>query len=37
VLLLEPCAWEEGRGGYRAEQALVVTATGYELLSAPPP
>jgi len=37
VLLLEPCAWEEGRGGYRAEQALVVTATGYELLSASPP
>jgi Xaa-Pro aminopeptidase len=37
VLVLEPCAWEEGRGGYRAEQALVVTSSGYELLSAPPP
>jgi Xaa-Pro dipeptidase len=37
VLLLEPCDWEEGRGGYRAEQALVVTASGYELLSTPPP
>ena len=37
VLVLEPCAWEEGLGGYRAEQALVVTPTGHELLSAPPP
>lgn len=37
VLVLEPYAWEEGLGGYRAEQTVVVTDTGYERLSAPPP
>jgi Xaa-Pro aminopeptidase len=37
VLVLEPYAWEEGLGGYRAEQTVVVTDTGCELLSAPPP
>jgi Xaa-Pro aminopeptidase len=37
VLVLEPYAWEEGLGGYRAEQTIVVTATGTERLSASPP
>ncbi len=37
VLVLEPYAWEEGLGGYRAEQMIAVTETGYERLSAPPP
>jgi Xaa-Pro dipeptidase len=37
VLVLEPCVFEEGMGAYRAEQTVVVTATGHERLSAPPP
>lgn len=37
VLVLEPCAWEEGAGGYRAEQMIAITADGCEHLSAPPP
>ena len=37
VLVLEPYAWEEGLGGYRAEQTIVVTASGTERLSASPP
>jgi Xaa-Pro aminopeptidase len=37
VLVLEPYVWEEGAGGYRAEQTIAITETGYELLSAPPP
>jgi Xaa-Pro aminopeptidase len=37
VLVLEPYVWEEGRGGYRAEETIVITPTGYERLSAPPP
>jgi len=37
VLVLEPYAWEEGLGGYRAEQTIVITPRGFERLSAPPP
>lgn len=37
VLVLEPYVWEEGAGGYRAEQMIVLTETGFERLSAPPP
>jgi len=37
VLVLEPCAWEEGAGGYRAEQTIAITPEGYERLSAAPP
>lgn len=37
VLVLEPYVWEEGAGGYRAEQTIAVTADGFEMLSAPPP
>jgi len=35
--VLEPYAWEEGLGGYRAEQTIVITPHGFERLSAPPP
>ena len=37
VLVLEPYAWEEDLGGYRAEQTIVITSHGFERLSAPPP
>jgi Xaa-Pro aminopeptidase len=37
VLVLEPYAWEEGRGGFRAEVTIAVTPGGVERLSAPPP
>jgi Xaa-Pro dipeptidase len=37
VLVLEPYVWEEGAGGYRAEQTIAITATGHDVLSAPPP
>ena len=37
VLVLEPYVWEEGAGGYRAEQMIAITAAGHERLSAPPP
>jgi len=37
VLVLEPYGWEEGVGGYRAEQTIVITAQGFDRLSAPPP
>jgi Xaa-Pro dipeptidase len=37
VLVLEPYAFEEGLGGYRAEQTIAVTETGWTPLSAPPP
>ena len=33
VLVLEPITWEDGVGGYRAEEIVAVTADGYELLS----
>jgi Xaa-Pro aminopeptidase len=33
VLVLEPVIWEPGRGGYRAEETVVVTESGYEMLS----
>jgi Xaa-Pro dipeptidase len=37
VLVLEPYVWEEGAGGYRAEQTIAITASGHVRLSAPPP
>jgi Xaa-Pro aminopeptidase len=37
VLVLEPYVWEEGAGGYRAEQMIAITAADAERLSAPPP
>ena len=33
VLVLEPVIWEDGRGGFRAEEIVVVTDDGYERLS----
>jgi Xaa-Pro aminopeptidase len=35
VLVFEPIIWEDGAGGYRAEEIVAVTERGYELLSAP--
>jgi Xaa-Pro aminopeptidase len=37
VLVLEPYVWEERGGGYRAEQTILITETGFDRLSAPPP
>ena len=33
VFVLEPIAWADGTGGYRGEEIVAVTETGYELLS----
>jgi Xaa-Pro dipeptidase len=33
VLVLEPVVWEDGRGGFRAEEIIAVTDDGYERLS----
>ena len=33
VLVLEPVVWEESHGGYRAEEVVVVTEDGCELLT----
>ena len=33
VLVLEPVVWEEGVGGHRAEESVVVTASGHERLT----
>lgn len=33
VLVLEPVIWEEGEGGYRAEEIVAVTENGYRWLS----
>jgi len=33
VLVLEPVIWEDGRGGFRAEDMVAVTEDGYERLS----
>ncbi|HEY6317878.1 MAG TPA: M24 family metallopeptidase, partial [Acidimicrobiia bacterium] len=33
VLVLEPVIWEDGRGGFRAEDIVAVTEDGYERLS----
>jgi Xaa-Pro aminopeptidase len=33
VLVLEPVVWDDGHGGYRAEEVVVVTADGCELLT----
>ena len=33
VFVLEPISWADGTGGYRGEEIVAVTETGYELLS----
>jgi len=33
VMVLEPVVWEDGVGGYRAEDIVVVTEDGYQMLS----
>ncbi len=33
VLVLEPCTWEDGVGGYRGEEIVAVTDDGFEKLS----
>lgn len=33
VLVLEPVIWEDGHGGFRAEEIIAVTEDGYERLS----
>jgi Xaa-Pro aminopeptidase len=34
VLVLEPVIWDDGRAGYRAEEIVAVTETGWTMLSA---
>jgi Xaa-Pro aminopeptidase len=34
VLVLEPVIWDDGRAGYRAEEIVAVTDTGWRMLSA---
>jgi Xaa-Pro aminopeptidase len=33
VVVIEPYVWEEGVGGHRAEESLLVTETGAERFS----
>jgi Xaa-Pro aminopeptidase len=33
VMVLEPVIWEDGEGGYRSEEVVVVTEDGYRCLS----
>jgi Xaa-Pro aminopeptidase len=33
VLVLEPIVWEDGAGGYRSEEVLVITEDGWEPLT----
>jgi Xaa-Pro aminopeptidase len=33
VLVFEPITWEDGVGGFRAEEIVAVTDEGYERLS----
>jgi Xaa-Pro aminopeptidase len=33
VFVLEPVIWQDGVGGYRSEEVVVVTEDGYERLS----
>lgn len=35
VLVLEPVIWDDGRAGFRAEEIVAVTETGWTMLSAP--
>jgi Xaa-Pro aminopeptidase len=33
ILVLEPIVWEDGTGGYRAEEVMLITDDGYTMLS----
>ena len=33
VMVLEPVIWEDGHGGFRAEEVVAITNAGYEVLS----
>ena len=33
ILVLEPIVWEDGTGGYRAEEVMLITDDGYVMLS----
>jgi Xaa-Pro aminopeptidase len=33
VLVLEPVVWEDGTGGYRSEEVLVITEEGWTRLT----
>ncbi len=33
VLVLEPVVWEDGTGGYRSEEIVVITEDGYQCRS----
>ena len=33
ILVLEPVVWEDGTGGYRAEEVMLITEDGYIMLS----
>jgi Xaa-Pro dipeptidase len=33
ILVLEPIVWEDGSGGYRAEEVMLITDDGYTMLS----
>ena len=33
ILVLEPIVWEDGTGGYRAEEVMLITEDGYTMLS----
>jgi len=33
VMVLEPVIWEDGHGGFRAEEVIAITDAGYEILS----
>jgi Xaa-Pro aminopeptidase len=33
LMVLEPVIWEDGHGGFRAEEIVVVTEGGYDVLS----
>jgi Xaa-Pro aminopeptidase len=33
ILVLEPVIWEDGTGGYRAEEVMLITEDGYTQLT----
>ena len=33
VLVLEPVVWEDGTGGYRSEEIVIITEDGYQSIT----